>query len=80
MSKAALNMLIRTMSIEQARLRPESIVVALHPGTVDTALSKPFARRVEPAKLFAPENSARQMLQVINGGDFFAYDGSRIDF
>ena len=86
MSKAALNMLIRTVSIEQARLRPESIVVALHPGTVDTELSKPFASRVEPAKLFTPADSARQLLQVINGldkddtGDFFAYDGSRVDF
>lgn len=86
MSKSALNMLIRTVSIEQSRLRPESIVVALHPGTVDTALSKPFASRVDPAKLFTPADSARQMLRVLNGlqkedtGGFFAYDGSRIDF
>jgi NAD(P)-dependent dehydrogenase (short-subunit alcohol dehydrogenase family) len=86
MSKSALNMLIRTLSIEQSRLRPESILVALHPGTVDTLLSKPFAGRVDPSRLFAPADSARQLLQVINGlqeddtGGFFAYDGTRIEF
>ena len=86
MSKAALNMLIRTVSIEQARMRPESIVVSLHPGTVDTALSEPFSSRVDPAKLFTPETSARRMLQVVDGlqkedtGGFFAYDGSRIEY
>lgn len=86
MSKSALNMLIRTMSIEQARLLPESIVVALHPGTVDTALSKPFSKRVEAPKLFPPELAATQLVKVINelepkdSGGFFAYDGSTIDF
>lgn len=86
MSKSALNMLIRTMSIEQARLLPESIVVALHPGTVDTQLSRPFSKRVETSKLFSPTLAATQLLQVINGleqsdsGGFFAYDGSPIDF
>ena len=86
MSKAALNMLIRTVSIEQARLLPESIVVTLHPGTVDTPLSKPFSKRVAAPKLFSPTLAASQLLQVINGleekdsGGFFAYDGSPIDF
>lgn len=86
MSKSALNMLIRTLSVEQARILPESIVVALHPGTVDTALSKPFTKRVESPKLFSPEFAATQLLQVIDGlekkgsGGFFAYDGSPIDF
>ncbi|NIO42399.1 MAG: SDR family NAD(P)-dependent oxidoreductase, partial [Burkholderiales bacterium] len=41
-SKAALNMLIKTLSIELARRNPKAICVGLHPGTVDTALSKPF--------------------------------------
>ena len=84
MSKAALNMLIRTVSIEQARLLPESIVVTLHPGTVDTALSKPFSKRVAAPKLFSPTLAATQLLRVINGleqkdtGGFYAYDGSPI--
>jgi NAD(P)-dependent dehydrogenase (short-subunit alcohol dehydrogenase family) len=86
MSKSALNMLIRTLSIEQARLLADSIVVALHPGTVATPLSEPFSKRVEASKLFAPALAARQLLGVINGleqsdsGGFFAYDGSAIEF
>jgi NAD(P)-dependent dehydrogenase (short-subunit alcohol dehydrogenase family) len=86
MSKSALNMLIRTLSIEQSRLLPQSIVVTLHPGTVDTPLSKPFSKRVEASKLFSPTLAATQLLQVVNGleqndsGRFFAYDGSPIEF
>ncbi len=86
MSKAALNMLVKTAAIEQARSRPESIVVALHPGTVNTALSQPFTRRVESSRLFSPAHSAGKLLQVIDAlgpedcGGFFAYDSSRIDF
>lgn len=86
MSKAALNMMIRTLSIEQARSAPNSVVVALHPGTVDTGLSKPFSARVPASKLFTPEKSASSLLGVLDGltsdhsGGFFAYDGMRIDF
>lgn len=43
-SKAALNQFVRTASIELARANQEAICVAIHPGTVDTALSKPFAK------------------------------------
>lgn len=63
-SKAALNQLIRTMAIEQARRNPEQIVLALHPGTVDSGLSKPFQKGVKT--LFTPEESARHLLQVID--------------
>ena len=86
MSKAALNMMLRTMAIEQARSAPESVVVALHPGTVDTRLSKPFTGRVPEAKLFTPNKSATRLLGVLDGlspeqsGGFFAYDGTAIDY
>ena len=43
-SKAALNMIIKTISIETARTIPNAIIVGLHPGTVDTNLSKPFQK------------------------------------
>ena len=85
-SKAALNMVIRTLSIEHARRRPESIVVGLHPGTVDTGLSAPFQRNVPEGKLFMPETAAAQLLRVIDGlqssasGGFFAWDGQAIEF
>ena len=83
-SKAAVNMLVKTLSIEHARRFPDSVIAALHPGTVDTALSKPFSKRVPEGKLFDADYSARELLSVIDrlhpddSGGFFAYDGSRI--
>ncbi len=83
-SKAALIMMIKSLAIETARTRPEAIVVALHPGTVDTGMSKPFQRGVSPDKLFAPAQAAVHLLAVIDrltpaeSGGHFAWDGSRI--
>ncbi len=83
-SKAAQNMLTKTMAIELRRLNPSIICVALHPGTVDTDLSRPFQRHVPKDKLFSPEQAAKQLLQVIAGldsddnGGFFAWDGKPI--
>lgn len=85
-SKAALNQLIRTMSIELARRNPEALCVALHPGTVATDLSAPFQRGVPEGKLFSPETSANALLTVLEGltrddsGGLFAWDGARIPF
>ena len=83
-SKAALNMLIRTLAIEHARSRPLGVCVALHPGTVDTPLSAPFQAGVAPAKLFTADRSAAALLSVMDGlgptdtGGFFAWDGAPI--
>jgi NAD(P)-dependent dehydrogenase (short-subunit alcohol dehydrogenase family) len=85
-SKAALNMVIKTLSIEQARRRPESVVVSLHPGTVDTALSKPFSASVSENSLFTPQHSVACLFKVIDGldvadsGGFFAWDGTPIEY
>jgi len=65
-SKAALNMLIRNFAIEQARRAPGSICVGLHPGTVDTGLSKAFQGAVPGENLFTPEQSAGYLLDVID--------------
>ena len=43
-SKAALNQMVRTAAIELKRCSPSAICVALHPGTVESELSAPFAR------------------------------------
>ncbi len=82
-SKAALNMLVRNLSIEWQRKNPEAIIVALHPGTVDTALSAAF--RGNPAtERFAPAMAAGQLLAVLDGlnpehsGQLVSYDGSVI--
>lgn len=81
-SKAALNMFLKTISIEYSRKAPNAIVVALHPGTTDTRLSQPFQRNVPPEKLFPVERTVRQLLAIIEGldpadnGAFFSWDGS----
>ncbi|MDX1569310.1 MAG: SDR family NAD(P)-dependent oxidoreductase [Xanthomonadales bacterium] len=85
-SKAALNMLLKTLAIEAGRRADQLIVAALHPGTVDTSLSAPFQSRVPEERLFSPDHSARQLLEVIrrlrpeDSGGFFAYDGQAIEW
>jgi NAD(P)-dependent dehydrogenase (short-subunit alcohol dehydrogenase family) len=83
-SKSALNMLIRNISIEWQRKNPQSVVVGLHPGTVETSLSAPF--KGNPAhERFTPSRAAGNMLSVIHGlkpeqsGQIFAYDGSLVE-
>lgn len=83
-SKAAQNMFTRTAAIELGRGSRRVIVVALHPGTVATALSAPFRAGVPNERLFAAERAAEQLLKVIDSldedstGRFFAWDGSEI--
>ena len=83
-AKAALNQLVRSLAVEERRRNDRSIVVGLHPGTVDTGLSKPFQGHVRADQLFAPDRAAVQLLDVIDGlkapdsGKLFAWDGSEI--
>lgn len=65
-SKAALNMVIKTLAIEYGRRFNNVAVIGLHPGTVDTELSKPFQSNVPDGKLFTPEQSASYLLKTIN--------------
>lgn len=86
MSKAALNMATRNMAIEFKRKGGALYAVSLHPGTVDTDLSKPFQRGVKPEKLFSAEFTVGQLLSIIesldaeHSGNHYAWDGSRVDF
>lgn len=81
-SKAALNQAVRTAAVELARRSPGAICVALHPGTVDTALSAPFARR--GLEVAAPARAAARLLAVLDGlgptdsGGFFDQHGKAI--
>jgi NAD(P)-dependent dehydrogenase (short-subunit alcohol dehydrogenase family) len=83
-SKAALNMILTNLSIEMARSHPQAVIAGLHPGTVDTALSRPFQKGVSPERLFTPDRSAQALLTVLDGltsadsGGVFAWDGVRI--
>jgi len=83
-SKAALNMLIKTAAIEYARLNKQAVIAGLHPGTVDSGLSKPFQVRVQEGKLFSPEKSAAHLASLLekhepkDSGKCFAWDGQEI--
>ncbi|CAM8972132.1 unnamed protein product [Rhodiola kirilowii] len=83
-SKAALNQLTKTVAVEFARKKDPIICLLLHPGTVDTDLSKPFQKNVPEGKLFTKEFSVQQLLKIINNakrhdnGKFFAWDGTEI--
>lgn len=85
-AKAALNQVLRTAAIELARRAPRAVCVGLHPGTVDTRLSKPFQSGVAADKLFTPAVAAERLLQVLDGldaadsGGLFAWDGARLPF
>lgn len=65
-SKAALNMMLRTLAVEYARRVKNVKLIAFHPGTTDTALSKPFQASVPAEKLFTPEFVATRLCRIMN--------------
>ncbi|GEK46350.1 SDR family NAD(P)-dependent oxidoreductase [Bisbaumannia pacifica] len=83
-SKAAHNMLMRTAAVELKRLNAQSCVLCLHPGTTDSALSRPFQARVPEGKLFTPDFVAERLLEVIGqrraeeSGSFWDWAGEPI--
>ncbi|CAN9499588.1 unnamed protein product [Ophioblennius macclurei] len=84
MSKAALNMATRNLSIELGRSRPKVVCVSLHPGTVNTDLSRPYHRNVPKDKLFSAEHSVSCLMNIINTlsvektGKAYNWDGSEL--
>ncbi|MGV6807065.1 MAG: SDR family NAD(P)-dependent oxidoreductase [bacterium] len=83
-SKAAANMALKTLAVEWRRTLPKAVVAALHPGTTDTALSKPFQGNVPAEKLFSARHASSLMLEVIDqltpdqSGKFWSWDGSEL--
>jgi NAD(P)-dependent dehydrogenase (short-subunit alcohol dehydrogenase family) len=79
-SKAALNQLTKTLSVELGRKGIQ--VLSLHPGTVDTNLSRPHVKNVKPESLFTPDIAAEKMWKVIeetsHSGVFLDYDAKPI--
>ena len=80
-SKAALNMLLKTTAIELRRTQANTKVIALHPGTVNSRLSKPF----KGEQIGRPAiDAARDMLAVLNqlplseSGSFYSYSGEKL--
>lgn len=80
-SKAALNMAVKNIAIEWKRRNPSTCVVALHPGTTATNLSKPFQRNVPDNQLFEAAKTASFLLdrigslEIRDSGTFVAFDG-----
>ncbi|KAL0398192.1 UNVERIFIED_CONTAM: hypothetical protein Sradi_2162500 [Sesamum radiatum] len=78
-SKAGLNQLTKTVSVEFARKKDPIVCILLHPGTVDTDLSRPFQSNVPKGKLFTKEFSVQKLLSIImnakrsDNGKFFAW-------
>ena len=76
--------IIKNASIEIARRHRHAIIVSLHPGTVNSNLSKPFQSRIPAEKLFTPEYAADKLLVALDGltvedsGKCFAWDGKEI--
>jgi NAD(P)-dependent dehydrogenase (short-subunit alcohol dehydrogenase family) len=84
-AKAGLNMLLRCAAIEVARRRPQAVLVALHPGTVRSALTAPIIGSGPEVEAVAPEAAARNLLAVLDAlpaegasGSFLAWDGQAI--
>ena len=83
-SKAALNMITRNLSIELKRKLPKVICTAIHPGTTDTDLSKPFQRNVRLDRLSTSQETAVKILDVTDkltwrqNGTFLSTDGVSI--
>jgi NAD(P)-dependent dehydrogenase (short-subunit alcohol dehydrogenase family) len=83
-SKAALNQFMRTLAVECRRSHPQLCITAIHPGTTDTALSRPFQANVKPGKLYTPSQTAERVLRVVSAGQpedsgrFVNWDGEPI--
>ena len=80
-SKAALNMILKNFAIEFGRRYPQLVVTGLQPGTVDSALSRPFQGAAKKKTIFTPAESASMLLKTLEGltpeesGHFFDWAG-----
>lgn len=83
-SKAALNMMVKTASVEIARGNKAASIVAVHPGTTQGPLSKPFSSGVAKDKYYTPQQSAERIIALAESltaeqtGQFFNWDGSNL--
>lgn len=84
-AKAALNQIIRGAAIEIARRRPQAVVAALHPGTVESPLTRRFRPEGAGAEgVVTPQTAAENLLGALDAltpaqsGGFFDYAGREI--
>ena len=85
-AKAALNMYLKSAALELNRERPRVRILAFHPGTTDTPLSKPFQKSVPEGKLFTPQFVAEQLLSIVANlpaepaMQFLDWDGQQVEW
>ncbi len=85
-SKAALNMLLKTTAIEYQRRAPNVAMIAFHPGTTDTPLSRPYQQNVPADKLLTPAFVAENLLTILDNLPaaerlrFLDWQGKKIDW
>lgn len=85
-SKAALNMLVKNFSIEVGRLNKTAVIVSVHPGTTNTALSAPFQANLPQGQLQSSAGTALRLAKVAAGvqpaqsGALLNWDGSVLPF
>jgi len=85
-SKAAVNMLVKTSSIELNRYNKTAVLVSIHPGTTDTALSAPFQANVPAGQLQSAASTARRLAAVAEqltpqlSGSLLNWDGNVLPF
>ncbi len=83
-SKAALNQMIKTASIEMKMKNQNAICLAIHPGTVESKLSKPFQKN--DLTIQSPQESASNIFKILTSstskdtGSFYNWDGKIIDW
>lgn len=80
-SKAALNMIIKTASIEFARTKPNIALIALHPGTVNSGLSQPFRGQQigrDPIEAVSDMFRVLENLKKEDSGSFLTYSGEKL--
>ena len=83
-SKAALNMMVRNLSVELPRRCRPVACLALHPGTTESPLSEPFSKSLAKLKVHSPAETAANLVDVLEGvgeednGRFLSWDGSEL--
>ena len=67
-SKAALNMMLKTAAIEFARRAKNVKLMAIHPGTTDTNLSRPFQQNIK-YEINTPQHVANSMVGLMEAAE-----------
>ncbi|MFD2178963.1 SDR family NAD(P)-dependent oxidoreductase [Veronia pacifica] len=84
MSKSALNMLVKNLSIEWQRKASGTSVIAVHPGTTPSALSEPFTKNWPKDKLYPDDVTANRITTIFESltpdgsGKLYHHDGTEI--